>query len=134
MIIITGHGKFASGIKSSLDLILGDYNFLKIVDFTEEKTPRDLKQEIQCLVNENTEAKTYIFTDLAGGTPFKVSSELKLENKNIEVFCGTNLPMVVESTMMESLGCEIDIDLIKETGINSIKPKKKIIEFCEDGI
>lgn len=134
MIIITGHGKFASGIKSSLDLILGDYNFLKIVDFTEEKTPRDLKQEIQFLVNENTEAKTYIFTDLAGGTPFKVSSELKLENKNIEVFCGTNLPMVVESTMMESLGCEIDIDLIKETGINSIKPKKKIIEFCEDGI
>lgn len=134
MIIITGHGKFASGIKSSLDLILGDYNFLKIVDFTEEKTPRDLKQEIQFLVNENTQAKTYIFTDLAGGTPFKVSSELKLENKNIEVFCGTNLPMVVESTMMESLGCEIDIDLIKETGINSIKPKKKIIEFCEDGI
>lgn len=125
MIIITGHGKFASGIKSSLDLILGDYNFLKIVDFTEEKTPRDLKQEIQFLVNENTEAKTYIFTDLAGGTPFKVSSELKLENKNIEVFCGTNLPMVVESTMMESLGCEIDIDLIKETGINSIKPKRK---------
>lgn len=134
MIIITGHGKFASGIKSSLNLIVGDYKFLKVVDFTEEKTPRDLKEEIKSLVNENVETKTYIFTDLAGGTPFKVSSELKLENKNIEVFCGTNLPMVVESTMMESLGCEIDIEAIKETGINSIKPKKKIIEFCEDGI
>lgn len=66
MIIITGHGEFASGIKSSLNLIVGDYEFLKVVDFTEEKTPRDLKEEIQCLVNENIESKTYIFTDLAG--------------------------------------------------------------------
>lgn len=42
--------------------------------------------------------------------------------------------MLVESVMMISLGCEIDVDLIKETGINSIKPKKKMIEFCEEGI
>ena len=134
MIIITGHGKFASGIKSSLNLIVGDYEFVKAVDFTEEKTPKDLKEEIKSLVNENIDKKICIFTDLVGGTPFKISSELSLENKNIEVFCGTNLPMIVESTMMESLGIKIDIDLIKETGINSIKPKKKIIELCEDGI
>ena len=134
MIIITGHGKFASGLKSSLNLIVGDYEFLKVVDFTEDKTPKELKEEIKCLFKNYSDKKIYIFTDLGGGTPFKVSSEIALENSNIEVFCGTNLPMLVESTMMKSLGREIDSDLIKETGVNSIKPKKKMIEFCEDGI
>lgn len=133
MIIITGHGNFATGLKSSLDLIVGNYDFIEAVDFTEEKSPEYLKKEIIDLIKK-FKNKVYIFTDLAGGTPFKVSSELTLDFVNVEVLCGTNLPMLVESTMMESLGCEVDIDLIKEAGINSIKPKTKKIEFVEDGI
>lgn len=133
MIIITGHGNFATGLKSSLDLIVGNYDFIEAVDFTEEKSPEYLKKEIIDFIKKSKN-KVYIFTDLAGGTPFKVSSELTLDFVNVEVLCGTNLPMLVESTMMESLGCEVDIDLIKEAGINSIKPKTKKLEFVEDGI
>ena len=42
--------------------------------------------------------------------------------------------MLVESVMMTSLGCEIDVNNIKETGINSINPKKKVVESLEEGI
>lgn len=127
MIIITGHGRFGSGLKTSLDLIVGTFDFVKPVDFTEDKSPESLKEEINTFVKE-TDKKVYIFTDLVGGTPFKVSSELTLKYSNIEVFCGTNLPMLVEATMMMSLGCDIDSECIKESGINNIKsqPKKAI--------
>ncbi|GAA0105680.1 PTS sugar transporter subunit IIA [Paraclostridium sordellii] len=134
MIIITGHGNFATGLKSSLDLIVGKYDFIKSIDFTELKTPKDLKCEIESEVIKSENEKIYIFTDLAGGTPFKVSMELALENKNVEVFCGTNLPMLVESTMMISLGSDLDSITIKEVGINSINPKIKVVEFKEEGI
>lgn len=134
MIIITGHGNFATGLKSSLDLIVGKYDFIKSIDFTELKTPKDLKCEIESEVIKSENEKIYIFTDLAGGTPFKVSMELALENKNVEVFCGTNLPMLVESTMMISLGSDLDSITIKEVGINSINPKRKVVEFKEEGI
>lgn len=133
MIIITGHGKFASGLKTSLDLIVGDYEFVKTVDFTEEKSPERLKEEISLYIKES-DKKVYIFTDLVGGTPFKVSHELTLDYSNIEVLCGTNLPMLVESTMMISMGCDIDGEAIKDTGINSIRPQVKKVEFGEDGI
>lgn len=133
MIIITGHGKFASGLKTSLDLIVGNYDFVKPIDFTEEKSPESLKCEIKTFV-ESIEDKVYIFTDLVGGTPFKVSSELTLEHSNIEVFCGTNLPMLVEATMMVSLGCDLDSESIKDAGINSIRPQVKKVVFSEDGI
>ena len=125
MIIITGHGRFASGLKTSLDLIVGNFDFVKPVDFTEDKSPESIK---------STDKKIYVFTDLVGGTPFKVSSELTLEYPNVEVFCGTNLPMLVEATMMLSLGCDIDSESIKESGVNGIKPQPKKVIFTEDGI
>lgn len=133
MIIITGHGNFGSGLKSSLDLIVGNFDFIKTVDFTQEKSSEILKEEIQEFVKDASD-KVYIFTDLVGGTPFKVSSELTLEHSNIEVLCGTNLPMLVESAMMVSLGCDIDSDSIKDAGINSIKPQAKKVIFEEGGI
>lgn len=133
MIIITGHGKFGSGLKTSLDLIVGNFDFVKSVDFTEDKSPESLKEEIKTFVKD-TDNKVYLFTDLVGGTPFKVSSELTLEHSNVEVFCGTNLPMLVEAAMMMSLGCDIDSESIKESGINSIKPQSKKVIFAEDGI
>lgn len=133
MIIITGHGKFASGLKTSLDLIVGNYDFVKPIDFTEEKSPEILRFEIKTFV-ESIEGKVYIFTDLVGGTPFKVSSELTLEHSNIEVLCGTNLPMLVEATMMVYLGCDLDSESIKDAGVNSIRPQVKKVVFSEDGI
>ena len=133
MIIITGHGRFASGLKTSLDLIVGNFDFVKPVDFTEDKSPESLKEEINSFI-KSTDKKIYVFKDLVGGTPFKVSSELTLEYPNVEVFCGTNLPMLVEATMMLSLGCDIDSESIKESGVNSIKPQPKKVIFTEDGI
>lgn len=133
MIIITGHGNFASGLKSSLDLIVGNYDFIKVVDFTENKNPEELKNDIKSIIDKCSDNELYIFTDLAGGTPFKVSSELALNN-NIKVFCGTNLPMLIEAGMMVSLGCDIDVNFIKETGINAINPQKKVVEFKGEGI
>lgn len=133
MIIITGHGNFASGLKSSLDLIVGNYDFIKVVDFTENKNPEELKNDIKSIIDKCSDNELYIFTDLAGGTPFKVSSELALNN-NIKVFCGTNLPMLIEASMMVSLGCDIDVNFIKETAINSINPQKKVVEFKDEGI
>lgn len=133
MIIITGHGNFASGLKSSLDLIVGNYDFIKVVDFTENKNPEELKNDIKSIIDKCSDNELYIFTDLAGGTPFKVSSELALNN-NIKVFCGTNLPMLIEAGMMVSLGCDIDVNFIKETGIKAINPQKKVVEFKDEGI
>ena len=70
MIIITGHGRFASGLKTSLDLIVGNFDFVKPVDFTEDKSPESLKEEINSFI-KSTDKKIYVFTDLVGGTPFE---------------------------------------------------------------
>lgn len=42
--------------------------------------------------------------------------------------------MLVEASMMISLGLDIDIDSIKDAGINNIRPQVKKVEAIEDGI
>ena len=42
--------------------------------------------------------------------------------------------MLVEAAMMMSLGCDIDSESIKESGVNNIKPQSKKVIFAEDGI
>lgn len=133
MLIITGHGNFGSGMKSSLDIIVGNYDFIKVIDFEEGKSPEELKKELKYMC-DNSDDRVFIFTDLLGGTPFKVSSELKLENENIDVICGTNLAMLVETTMMMAMDMNINCEAIKEAGVNAIKSLIKKVSFDGEGI
>ncbi|CAM3148917.1 PTS galactosamine/N-acetylgalactosamine transporter subunit IIA [Streptobacillus ratti] len=94
-ILITGHGKIASGILSSVELIYGIAEELIAIDFTQDLTPEMLEEQIE---KEIISAKDgiLILSDIAGGTPFKTASVLTLKHENVKVIGGMNLPMVLE--------------------------------------
>ena len=72
-LIVTGHGHFASGMTSSINLIAGAQENYIAVDFDGEGTEKlenDLKEAIDKL--SNCEG-IIIFSDLAGGSPFKTA-------------------------------------------------------------
>lgn len=96
-IILTGHGNFPSGLNSAVKLINGECDKFYAIDFTIDKTPDNLKDEINEKVEEMSNLDgVLILTDIVGGTPFKVSSMLSLEKANIKVVGGMNLPMILE--------------------------------------
>lgn len=100
-IIITGHGKFSEGIKSALELISGPQEDFSYVNFTASDTKESLMERLEKELDQLAHCKgIVIFTDLAGGTPFNVSAELKYtREEKIEVVAGSNLPMVLEICM-----------------------------------
>lgn len=97
-IIITGHGNFATGIGSAVKLIAGEQKAFYLVDFLPEDTPEILKEKLTEKINQlNNCSEIIIFSDLIGGSPFKVSVELISErSEKIDVISGTNLGMVIE--------------------------------------
>lgn len=139
-ILIIGHGNFGSGLNSTLETIAGKFDFIKYGDFTSDKSPGEFKYEIRLKIKEfKDKSKIYIFTDVVGGTPFKVACELKLEDDRIEVFYGTNMAMVIETCMNTQFEIDMDNDAIIKVGnsnINSFKfiKKDKNEAFSEDGI
>lgn len=122
-LIVTGHGHFASGMTSSINLIAGAQENYIAVDFDGEGTEKlenDLKEAIDKL--SNCEG-IIIFSDLAGGSPFKTAVLLTFDKSNIKVISGTNLPMLCEISMARIMNDTFDdlIDLAINTGKDGVK-------------
>ena len=126
-IILTGHGKIAEGMESAVRLVFGKPEKFYTINFTEDITPELLEKEIEEKINElNGEKGVLVFTDIAGGTPFKTASVLSLKKEKVKVISGMNLPMVLE-TVCEREG----YDSINELYLNAVETGKSQITGFE---
>ncbi len=122
-IIVTGHGHFAEGLTSAIELIAGKQDNYKVVTFEQEKTPEVLSLDIQAAISElNTDQGVLVFTDLKGGTPYKESVMLSMSNDNVFVFGGTNIAMLLEATLMRLGEPELEgfAQALLQTGIDQV--------------
>lgn len=140
-LIISGHGNFASGLKTSLKLIAGDFSNIEFMDFEETDSIQNLKEKYyNSLKSLNNCESILALTDLAGGSPFKTLVEIKTEiEKPMEVISGTNLPMALEVAMVKDIMTDLYSlsESALEIGKNSILKYEYIsheeIQY-EDGI
>ena len=102
-ILITGHGHFATGLASSLQLITGITEKVAAVDFEEVHSADVLKANLhKALDSLNDCDGVLVLADLAGGFPFQMVCMCKVERpeQKIEILTGTNLPMMIEGASM----------------------------------
>lgn len=118
-IIITGHSNFATGIASAVKLVTGQQKNLEAVDFPDTYSTEELKIKLTEALDKLEECKNIIFfTDIVGGSPFKISAELAAtSSKNIKIISGTNLGMLIENVMMRDM--DINFDELVETAIST---------------
>lgn len=105
-LLITGHGHFATGLNSSLELIAGAQPNVEVVDFQAEHSIETLKGNLEKALDNLKEYNgVLVLSDLPGGSPFKTSVELKFERPDqpIEVISGTNLPLLVSTATMATI-------------------------------
>lgn len=131
-IIVIGHGKFASGIRSSLELFIGEQNESNFIDFTRGMSEVDLRNKITEQIDHDED--TVLFTDILGGTPYKESAEIAFNNDNVGVISGCNLSSLLETTYKDYENKEeLMNDLVKITKSTAqIFQKDNISENEED--
>lgn len=94
-IVITGHGNFATGLLSAMELIAGKQEGVKAVDFSDGMSVHELDMELKRAAAEvDSESGIVFFADLVGGSPFKASVLLG-QTLEAEVLAGSNLPMIL---------------------------------------
>lgn len=139
-LLVTGHANFGSGITSSVNLIAGEQEAYRYVDFLPTYSTEDLTREITKALEELKDCDgTIIFTDLMGGTPFNVSAQIGHGKDNIRIVAGTNLPMLVEIVMSRKFMDDLDglVDSVLDTGREQVMKyefKQVVQEESEDGI
>ena len=139
-LLVTGHANFGTGITSSVNLIAGEQEAYKAVDFLPTYSTEDLTREITKALDELKDCEgVIIFTDLMGGTPFNVSAQIGHGKDNIRIVAGTNLPMLVEIVMSRKFMDNLDelVDSVLETGkeqVTKYEFKQVVQEASDDGI
>ena len=105
-LLVTGHGHFATGLNSSLELIAGAQPNVAFVDFEADHSIEVLKDNLTKALDSLKEYDgVLVLSDLPGGSPFKTAVELKYERQDqaIEVIAGTNLPLLIASSTMTAV-------------------------------
>lgn len=98
VMILTGHGEYAKGIRSNLTFIAGEHEDLYAVDFLIDDTEETLKAKFKHILAETVGAHHVFVCDLLGGTPFRCAASLSQEQAGIEVVCG-----ITSGSLMEAL-------------------------------
>ena len=105
-LLVTGHGHFATGLNSSLELIAGAQPNVALVDFEADHSIEVLKDNLNKALDSLKEYDgVLVLSDLPGGSPFKTAVECKFERPDqaIEVIAGTNLPLLIASSTMTAV-------------------------------
>ena len=93
--LIATHGAFAKGIKSSLDIIIGEMdNVFLIQAYLDES--RSVEDELaEVLESVTADEELIIFTDLLGGSVNNIMLRNALRD-NVHIVSGFNLPLLIE--------------------------------------
>ena len=107
-LIVTGHGHFATGLTSSLELIAGKQDNYVAVDFDGEGTEKITKDLNSAMDSLKGCDGIIVFSDLLGGCPFKTAVTLSQDRKNVKVIAGTNLSMLCEISLSRNMINDIE--------------------------
>ena len=128
-IIVAGHGNFASGITSMLELVVGKPENYEYIDFLQEESQEALENDFREKLNNLKDCeKIVIMTDITGGSPFKSAVTYAVSDDRLNVISGTNVPMLVE-LIFRRMNSDDSEDLIQSS---MDAGKEQIVRFHKD--
>ena len=109
-LVVTGHGHFADGIHTSAQMIAGENDYVRYINFEEGMTPEQLAEKFNAAFDEFKSCDgVVVLSDLPGGSPFKTAVECKYARpeQKIEVIAGTAVTMLDMEDDPRSLADEL---------------------------
>ena len=127
-IIIITHSVLASGILSSMKMIVGECDSVKTVCFENGWSINKLKYETESKIKEFTDKKEefILVVDMFGASPFNTSFELALKY-NALVVSGASLPLLLALYLEKEDYSKVKV----ETIVNTVKEQLTVTSPCE---
>ncbi|MCL2114297.1 MAG: PTS sugar transporter subunit IIA [Streptococcaceae bacterium] len=131
-LIITGHGHYATGLQSTVQLLAGTLSGVEFIDFTAEMSESDLEQQFPKMDD------LVFFCDLVGGTPYKQAVLIASQYKNVAVVAGCNIGALLEVALQNDIPNFEDAHELAQLFIESSHSAiqeftaKKYVEIPED--
>lgn len=102
-ILVIGHGRFAEGVKSAAQIIVGDLSEVTFMNTYVDDI--DFHVELDKYFSNNT--NILVLTDLFGGSVNQAIMQY-ITKENIEIITGVNIPLVLEILLSNITGKNLD--------------------------
>src|SRR5699024_144972 len=103
-IVIMTHSTLCDGFLDASKLILGSKcEEVEVLPFEQNMSTQSLENQLEKLIEGTRPSPLLILTDLIGGTPNNIAMKF-IEEPNIEVVSGINLPFLIEILMNQESG------------------------------
>lgn len=126
-VLILTHGRFADGLKNSVEMIMGQNDSFNTMGLYEGEDFSEFKEKVLEHVNELDNGEgVLVLVDLFGASPYNSVmfnyQEFKNTDKKVKLLTGVNLPMVIEALNARNyMDLEKLYEEVMQTGINNIK-------------
>lgn len=102
-IIVSGHGTFASGIRGSLEMLAGEQPAIQWINFEDTMSQEQLRDQFSKSIDEalGHGDEVLFFTDIPGGTPYKVAAEFAAKSEKVALVGGCNTGALLESIFVK---------------------------------
>ena len=99
-VVIVTHGHAAKALLATAEMIVGEQENVRCVDFVPGENGEVLAEKIRAAAaGLDTSAGLLLAVDLWGGTPFNASSAIAHDDAQTEIVTGVNVPMLVSLFM-----------------------------------
>jgi len=119
----------ATGLIEAAEMIVGEQEALVPVHLQEMDDVEGLMERVTKAVSQVDSGQgALIMVDLPGASPFNASARIAMQQDNIGVVTGVNLPMLAE-TLVQRDGSSIQelINIAKNAGMIGIKDLSEIL-------
>ncbi len=125
-IVLVTHGRLAHEFLAALEHVVGPQEACRAISIGPDDDMEERRNDIVEAVKEVDNAKgVIILTDMFGGTPSNLAISI-MQNRNVEVVAGVNLPMLVKLARVRS-----DMDL-REAVREAQEAGRKYINVAND--
>lgn len=130
-LIIGTHGSFSRELINSAELIYGKLENVSYITFFPGEGQKDLIDKYNTIINKlDKNSEALFLVDLFGGSPFNAASMLSIDNVNMDVVTGVNLPMLLEVySNIDNSSLEELVSIAVNSAQKSICSLKKSIDL-----
>jgi PTS system mannose-specific IIA component len=119
-VILVSHGPFAQGALTCAEMLIGKQDNVAVVSIQEDTNISDARIALfDTYKSINQGNGVVILVDMMGGSPCNLSCELLLTHEDVLLFCGFNIPTLLEVFSNRDLPLNEIANVIEEVFPNS---------------
>ena len=103
-LVLISHGNFSVELKNSAEMIMGPQANIHAITLLPSEGQEDFLKKFDEVVKDFDDY--VVFADLMGGTPANTISKQIMLGRDIQLYTGMNLPMVIEFVNSSLVGNE----------------------------